>query len=78
MDGIEKMLKSQQLTFGFVGVAPSMLVLALVGRWARGFVRTDGGKTKGREMKKRGWLTLRCVFFPLTSYLASMLTRDGY
>ncbi|KAG0660854.1 Nuclear control of ATPase protein 2 [Rhodotorula mucilaginosa] len=32
MDGIEKMLKSQQLTFGFVGVAPSMLILALVGR----------------------------------------------
>ncbi|GAA6029442.1 hypothetical protein JCM8097_003681 [Rhodosporidiobolus ruineniae] len=59
MDGIEKMLKSQQLTFGFVGVAPSMLVLALLGRWMRGLVSTDGGKGRRREMAKRGWMTLR-------------------
>ncbi|BGP13680.1 hypothetical protein JCM10213_002248 [Rhodosporidiobolus nylandii] len=59
MDGIEKMLKSQQLTFGFVGVAPSMLVLALLGRWARGLVRSDGGKKGRREEGRRGWLTLR-------------------
>ncbi|GAA5967967.1 hypothetical protein JCM11641_003683 [Rhodosporidiobolus odoratus] len=59
MDGIEKMLKSQQLTFGFVGVAPSMLVLALVGRWARGFVGTDGGKGRRKEGATRGWMTLR-------------------
>ncbi|GAA6003126.1 hypothetical protein JCM10207_001761 [Rhodosporidiobolus poonsookiae] len=59
MDGIEKMLKSQQLTFAFVGVAPSMLVLALFGRWARGMVRSEGGGRGRREMARRGWLTLR-------------------
>ncbi|GAA5911094.1 hypothetical protein JCM6882_006874 [Rhodosporidiobolus microsporus] len=59
MDGIDKMLKSQQLTFGFVGVAPSMLVLALVGRWARGFVGEGGGKRGRREEGRRGWMTLR-------------------
>ncbi|GAA5822715.1 hypothetical protein JCM11251_004353 [Rhodosporidiobolus azoricus] len=59
MDGIDKMLKSQQLTFGFVGVAPSMLVLALVGRWMRGFIGEGGGKRGRREEEKKGWMTLR-------------------
>ncbi|BGP29902.1 Nuclear control of ATPase protein 2 [Rhodotorula toruloides] len=58
--GIEKMLKSQQLTFAFVGVAPSMLVLALVGRWVRGLMRRDRGSgKKRREEKKRCWLVVR-------------------
>lgn len=61
MDGIEKMLKSQQLTFGFVGVAPSMLVLAVLGRWVRGLTRTDGGRKRRNEGKRRCWMTLRCV-----------------
>lgn len=62
MDGIEKMLKSQQLTFGFVGVAPSMLILALVGRWMRGLVnKTDGGsRRKSSEEKRRCWMVIRC------------------
>ncbi|GAA5843721.1 hypothetical protein JCM9279_000118 [Rhodotorula babjevae] len=59
MDGIEKMLRSQELTFGFVGVAPSMLVLAVVGRWMRGLTRSDGGRKKRTEVKRRCWMTLR-------------------
>ncbi|GAA5891078.1 hypothetical protein JCM8208_003155 [Rhodotorula glutinis] len=59
MDGIEKMLRSQELTFGFVGVAPSMLVLAVVGRWMRGLTRSDGGRKKRTEAKRRCWMTLR-------------------
>ncbi|GAA6004988.1 Nca2p [Rhodotorula paludigena] len=59
MDGIEKMLKSQQLTFAFVGVAPSMLVLAVLGRWMRGLVRRDGGSKKRRDVNRRCWMTLR-------------------
>ncbi|GAA5978343.1 hypothetical protein JCM10908_004322 [Rhodotorula pacifica] len=59
MDGIEKMLKSQQLTFGFVGVAPSMLILALVGRWAKGLVRSDGSRRKRGEEKRRCWMVIR-------------------
>jgi nuclear-control-of-ATPase protein 2 len=66
MDGIEKMLKSQQLTFGFVGVAPSMLILALVGRWVRGLVnKSDGGSRRKRsEEKRRCWMVIRCGFLP--------------
>lgn len=59
MDGIEKMLRSQQLTFGFVGVAPSLLVLYAFGNWARGLMRTDGGKKKAKEEKRKCWMTLR-------------------
>ncbi|BGP22657.1 nuclear controlof ATPase protein [Rhodotorula toruloides] len=66
--GIEKMLKSQQLTFAFVGVAPSMLVLALVGRWVRGFVGRDAGSgKKRREEKKRCWLVVRQLDILLSS-----------
>lgn len=59
MDGIEKMLKSQQLTFAFVGVAPSMLILALVGRWANGLMRSDGSRRKRGEEKRRCWMVIR-------------------
>lgn len=61
MDGIEKMLHSQQLTFGFVGVAPSILVLYGFGSWARGMMRRDGGKKKVKEERRKCWMTLRCV-----------------
>ncbi|KAM0792493.1 hypothetical protein ACM66B_005165 [Microbotryomycetes sp. NB124-2] len=57
--GVESMLKSQQLTFGFVGVAPSLLVLYVVGRWFRGMLRTDGGKKKAREHRRKCWMTMR-------------------
>ncbi|KAK4058676.1 Nuclear control of ATPase protein 2 [Microbotryomycetes sp. JL221] len=57
--GVESMLKSQQLTFGFVGVAPSLLVLYVVGRWFKGLMRTDGGKKKAREHRRKCWMTMR-------------------
>ncbi|GAA5878484.1 hypothetical protein JCM3774_006416 [Rhodotorula dairenensis] len=66
MDGIEKMLKSQQLTFGFVGVAPSMLILALVGRWVRGLVRSDGSRRKRGDEKRRCWMVIRDLDLLLT------------
>ncbi|KDE06683.1 hypothetical protein MVLG_03029 [Microbotryum lychnidis-dioicae p1A1 Lamole] len=60
MDGIEKMLRSQQLTFGFVGVAPSILVLFAFGNWIKGFTRRDGSSKKRRkEWGKRCWLSTR-------------------
>lgn len=60
MDGIEKMLKSQQLTFGFVGVAPSMLILALVGRWVQGLLKSDGSRRRRGDEKRRCWMVIRC------------------
>ncbi|SCV66999.1 BQ2448_5645 [Microbotryum intermedium] len=60
MDGIEKMLRSQQLTFGFVGVAPSILILFAFGNWVKGFTRRDGSsKKRRREWGKRCWLSAR-------------------
>ncbi|GAA5911153.1 Nca2p [Sporobolomyces salmoneus] len=59
MDGIEKMLKSQQLTFGFVGVAPSMLILVAFGRWVRGLTRSDGGAKRKSEERKKCWMVVR-------------------
>ena len=34
MNGIDRLLKSQQLVFGFVGVTPSLVILWLIFRWA--------------------------------------------
>lgn len=62
MDGIEKMLRSQQLTFGFVGVAPSLLVVFGLGQWLQGLFRRDGGKKNAREVRRRNWATMRCAF----------------
>lgn len=59
MDGIEKMLKSQQLTFGFVGVAPSMLILVAFGKWVRGMTRSDGGAKRKAEERKKCWMVVR-------------------
>lgn len=62
MDGIEKMLRSQQLTFGFVGVAPSLIIVLGIGQWLRGLMRRDGGAKNSREVRKRNWATMRCGF----------------
>ncbi|KAL8283259.1 hypothetical protein RQP46_006037 [Phenoliferia psychrophenolica] len=59
MDGIEKMLRSQQLTFGFVGVAPSLIVLFGLGQWLQSLFRRDGGKKNARDVRRRNWATMR-------------------
>lgn len=33
LSGIDRLLKSQQLVFGFVGVTPSLIIIYAVGRW---------------------------------------------
>ncbi|KAI0670967.1 NCA2-domain-containing protein [Trametes maxima] len=63
LSGIDKLLKSQELTFAFVGVAPA---LAIVYAFA-GYLRTlwTGGKGRGRYggKAKRGgvWLAVRRI-----------------
>ena len=63
MVGIDKLLRSQELTFAFVGVAPALAVVyAFVG-----YLRNlwSGGRGRGRYggKAKRGsvWLTVRSV-----------------
>ena len=59
MDGVEKMLNSQQLTFGFVGVTPSLLIVVGVWRWIRGFFRSDGSQKGGKAVRRNVWATMR-------------------
>ena len=49
--GIDKLLRSQELTFGFVGVAPSLAILYALGGWFADTWR--GGQGKGRYGGKR-------------------------
>ena len=63
LSGIDKLLKSQELTFAFVGVAPALAVVYA----AAGYVRAlwTGGQGRGRYggRARRGsvWLTMRCA-----------------
>ncbi|KAF9512937.1 hypothetical protein BS47DRAFT_1297082, partial [Hydnum rufescens UP504] len=50
--GIDKLLRSQELTFGFVGVAPSLAVVYIVSGWLRGL--WSGGRGRGKYGGKRG------------------------
>ena len=56
---VEKMLRSQQLTFAFVGVAPSLIVVIGMWRWLRDtlFPGTTG-KLTVRERRK-AWSSIR-------------------
>ena len=62
MNGVEKMLQSQQLTFAFVGVAPSLIILFGAVRWLRGMVSTAEGTAHNvKSERRRAWLTMRAV-----------------
>lgn len=65
LSGIDKLLRSQELTFGFVGVAPSLAVLYAVGGWLRTLLwRRDSysGKKYGGSAKRRAsFYAMRCV-----------------
>ncbi|KAL8843064.1 MAG: hypothetical protein Q9176_002367 [Flavoplaca citrina] len=51
--GIDALLKSQELVFGFVGLTPGVLVCLGLFRWLGGIV----GRSSGREQKGRGHRT---------------------
>lgn len=68
MSGIERMLASQQLTFAFVGVAPSLLVLVGAYRAAKALVsgrvsarRALAGSRAKRHRLTNAWLAVRTV-----------------
>lgn len=61
MNGIERLMDSQQLTFGFVGVTPSLLIVVGVGRWMRGLLRSDGGEKSKKQTRRKVWRTMRYV-----------------
>lgn len=49
--GIDSLLKSQELLFGFVGIAPGVLISYFVVQWLRG---TFGGRRGIRQKKQQG------------------------
>ena len=63
LSGIDKLLKSQELTFAFVGVAPAMTLVYFVGQAATH--AWSGSKGRGRyggdRRRARVWGIMRCV-----------------
>lgn len=61
--GIDKLLKSQELTFAFVGVAPAFALVYIVGGYFRSV--WSGGKGRGRHGGKRRkaavWAAMRRI-----------------
>lgn len=59
--GIDKLLKSQELTFAFVGVAPAFAIVYVVGGYLR--YLWAGGRGRGRyggKKKRAGvWIAMR-------------------
>ncbi|WWC59570.1 uncharacterized protein I303_102126 [Kwoniella dejecticola CBS 10117] len=55
---LDHLLRSQQLTFAFVGLAPSLLVLYGLGGWLRGVWR---GEKRGKARKKQYFNGLRSI-----------------
>ncbi|KAI9820339.1 MAG: Nuclear control of ATPase protein 2 [Pycnora praestabilis] len=51
MGGIDALLKSQELVFGFVGLTPGVLVCVAISRWLSGFL---GGRKGIKQSKKQG------------------------
>lgn len=64
--GIDSLLKSQELLFGFVGVAPGVLISYFVFQWLRG---TFGGR-RGIERNKKKGETIRVLRY---GYIPSSL-----
>lgn len=64
MSGIEAMLQSQQLTFAFVGVAPSLLVLFGLYKWVKNTLRIGtptASSCSQKVARRRAWLALRSI-----------------
>lgn len=63
--GIDKLLRSQELTFGFVGVAPSLAVVYAVGGWLRTLLwpGAKGSKSKfgGRRNRRASFYAIRRI-----------------
>ncbi|KZV73795.1 NCA2-domain-containing protein [Peniophora sp. CONT] len=59
--GIDKLLKSQELTFAFVGVAPALALVYVAGGGLRAAWRggAGAGRHGGRRQRAKAWLAIR-------------------
>jgi len=67
MSGIDKLLRSQELTFAFVGVAPALAITYLAGGWLSDFLFGRKEKYGGRRVKHTVWSNMRRIERLLTS-----------
>lgn len=54
MSGIDALLKSQELVFGFVGLTPGIIVCLGVSRWLGGLVQGRRGGLTGKKQNQNG------------------------
>ncbi|THV03904.1 NCA2-domain-containing protein [Dendrothele bispora CBS 962.96] len=67
--GIDRLLKSQELTFAFVGVAPALAIVYSLGSYLRGLFR--GGRGRGRYGNKHRRATIFFVMRRIERLLVS-------
>ncbi|KAF8555702.1 NCA2-domain-containing protein [Imleria badia] len=61
LTGIDKLLKSQELTFAFVGVAPALAVVYVVGGFLKHLVFGGRHKYGGKHREMSVWLAMRRI-----------------
>ncbi|KAH8114777.1 NCA2-domain-containing protein [Phellopilus nigrolimitatus] len=63
LSGIDKLLKSQELTFAFVGVAPALTVVYAAASYARSIWSGGRGRKRlgGKRRRESAWLAIRHV-----------------
>ena len=59
--GIDKLLKSQELTFAFVGVAPALSLVYVVGGNMGKLFASSHGQMGGRRRRTAAWLAMRRI-----------------
>ncbi|KAI0031065.1 ATP synthase regulation protein NCA2-domain-containing protein [Vararia minispora EC-137] len=76
LTGIDKLLKSQELTFAFVGVAPALAIVYVAGGAAAGLWRGGRGQGRygGKHHRTAAWLAVRRT----ERLLVSKPTSDDY
>ncbi|KAF9221674.1 NCA2-domain-containing protein [Gyrodon lividus] len=61
LTGIDRLLKSQELTFAFIGVAPALAIVYVVGGFLRGLVFGGRARHGGKHRKLSVWLAMRRI-----------------
>ncbi|KAJ7044969.1 NCA2-domain-containing protein, partial [Mycena alexandri] len=76
--GIDKLLKSQELTFAFVGLAPALVIVTLLGSYASQLFRGGRGEGRfgGRDRRTGAWLAMRRIERLLVSQPRLTSLRD--
>ncbi len=76
LEGIDKLLRSQELTFGFVGVAPSLAVLYVICGWIRSLWRGELRSKYGNKYdREESFYLIRwaCIFVLRLNELSNLL-----